>query len=102
MPANREGPGEGANDRMESLGLAAEDAILLAMADLRMHRLPLNSETVPAEAAKRLQASRPGVLAGVTDTQAKMLVDEATATLKAAGQIYAPVHPNIFWRLLPG
>ena len=102
MSASREGPSDGAKDHKESLRLAAEDAILLVMADLQMRRMPLNSETVPPEAAKRLQASRPGLLAGVTGTQAMMLVDEAVGTLKAAGQIYAPVHPSIFWRRLPG
>jgi hypothetical protein len=102
MPASKEGPGEGARDHKENLRRAAEDAILLAMAELRKRELTLNSETVPAEAAKNLMASRPGLLASVTDAQARELVDEAVTRLKADGRIYAPVHPSIFWRRLRG
>jgi len=102
MPASKEGPGEGARDHKENLRRAAEDAILLAMAELRKHGVPLNSETVPAGAAQRLKSSRPGVLASVTDARARELVDEAVARLKAAGRIYAPIDASIFWRRLRG
>jgi hypothetical protein len=102
MPASKEGLGEGTRDRHENLQRAAEYAILLAMDELRARRLPLNSETVPAEAAKRLTESRPGRLTNVTDGQVGELVAEAVARLRADGRIYAPVHPSIFWRRLRG
>jgi hypothetical protein len=102
MPASKEWLKEGARPHDENLQRAAEYAIFLAMDELRAHRLPLNSETVPAQAAQRLKESRPSRLASVTDAQALELVHEAVTRLKADGRIYAPAHPSIFWRRLWG
>ncbi len=75
----------------------AELAVLIAMANLPTIRQPLNSATVPPEAAKRLNEAQGSAL---TMEQARLCVAAAVIRLRASGHIYAPSDPKIFWRRL--
>jgi hypothetical protein len=73
----------------------AEMAVLLAMANLPARGKPLNSETVPKDAARRLvESSGPGI----SRREISKLVEAAIDRLEADGLIYAPSKPHIRWR----
>lgn len=81
--------------RLTELERHAEMAVLVAMLNLPACGKPLNSETVPKDAAKRLaQSSGPGIGRRKISKHVKAAIDR----LEADGLIYAPSKPNICWR----